>query len=357
MQLSRKAVALLAIVPLLAALSACDKVEKEDNAPLASPRACVKAITPASSAQVPEVKPAENAPVPDVTEGTEFGQEPTISAGQGEPSNDFIRNVLIKGSGSEVSPGADVVVNYKGQKWNGEVFDSSWKRGKTATFNLRNVIQGWRWGLAGAHVGDRVELVVPPKLGYDELTAEEQAQKAAGQEIPGKNALAGETLVFVVDIVFSPPMLNESQLAAYTQVLSKSKPTDAKLPEGLRLYCKPGEEPQPAYVEGAKVPSKPEVVWTTAGQGRVIEAGDQVGYVIVYGSWGDAPQSTWTNGSSVTWATAEDVQAVGKTVGSRVVLVGPPNEHAKRGIVQIVDIVDAVSLSDKGAATAQSPAK
>ncbi|EEJ54025.1 FKBP-type peptidyl-prolyl cis-trans isomerase [Mobiluncus mulieris] len=353
MRVSKKFLAVLALIPLIAGVSACSKADKESNAPLAKPKACVKTITPASSGEVPEVKPAENAPVPEATAGKDFGQEPTIAPGSGAPSNDFIRSILIKGSGSEVSANADVVVNYVGQTWDGKVFDSSWKRGKTATFNLREVVQGWRWGLAGAHVGDRVELVIPPKLGYGELTPEEQAQKAAGKGIAGKPKLAGDTLVFVVDIVFSPPVLNEPQLAAYTQVLSKSKPTDAKLPDGLKIYCQPGEEPQPAYVEGAKIPSQPVTVWTMEGQGRTIEAGDQVGYVLVYGSWGDAPQSTWTNGSSVTWVKAEDAKAVGKKVGSRVVLVGPPNEAAKRGVVQIVDIVDAISLSEKG----NTPAK
>lgn len=350
---SKKFLVAIILFPLVAGLSACDKANKEENAPLAKPKACVKTITPVSSAEVPEVKPAENAPVPAITKGKDFGEEPTIAPGKDNPSNDFIRNILIKGTGSEVSSDADVVVNYVGQKWNGEVFDSSWKRGKSQTFNLREVVQGWRWGLAGAHVGDRVELVIPPKLGYGELTEDEQAQKASGAGIPGKPALAGDTLVFVVDIIFSPPVLNESQLAAYTQVLSKSKPTDAKLPEGLKIYCKPGEEPQPAYIEGSKIPSKPVTVWTLEGKGRTIEAGDQVGYVLVSGSWGDAPQSTWTNGNSVLWMSAEDANMVGKKVGSRVVLVGPPNESAKRGVVQIVDIVDAISLSDKDASSSQ----
>ncbi|MCI6585321.1 MAG: FKBP-type peptidyl-prolyl cis-trans isomerase [Mobiluncus sp.] len=344
---------ILAVFGLTVALSACTNEGKSENAPLANPKACVKTITPAASAEVPEVKPAENAPVPAVTAGTKFGEEPAIAPGEGNAPNDFIRNILISGTGTEVSSGADVVVNYKGQKWNGEVFDSSWGRGSTASFNLHNVVDGWRWGLAGTHVGDRVELVIPPKLGYRELTPDEQALKAAGQQVPGKHELAGETLVFVVDVVFSPPVLAETQLAAYTQVLSKSMPTGAKLPDGLKIYCQPGEEPQPAYVENSKVPSQPRTVWTMEGQGRTIEAGDQIGYVIVYGSWGDAPKSTWTNGSSVSWAQAEDVQAVGKKVGSRAVLVGPPNESAPRGVVQIVDIVDAMSLSDKGAVPAQ----
>lgn len=244
MRKSLRIVSLLTVLPLSLALSACANTAKESNAPLAKPKPCVKAITAAPSAGVPEVQPAENAPVPPLTAGTNFGEEPAITAGQGAAPKDFIRNVLIKGTGTEVSSGADVVVNYKGQKWNGEVFDSSWSRGELASFSLTQVVDGWKWGLAGAHVGDRVELVIPPKLGYGELTSEEKAQKDAGQDI-GKHKLAGETLVFVVDIVFSPPVLGETQLAAYTQTLAQSQPTEAKLPDGLKIYCNPGRNPSP----------------------------------------------------------------------------------------------------------------
>lgn len=338
--------ALIFSAALLAAatLAACDPGGGQQNAPVASPKPCLKTITPATSAEVPEVKPVENGPVPPLSSGTAFGQEPNIAAGQGNPPQDFIRKTLIQGDGSEVSSDADVVVNYKGQKWNGEVFDSSWKHGQPASFNLKHVVDGWHWGLAGAHVGDRIELVIPPKLGYGELTAEQQAQKAAGNGPADKNELAGETLVFVVDIIFSPPVVDEKQLEVYTQLLSKSRPTSEKLPEGLKIFCNPGEEPQPAYVAESKVPEQPSSTWILKGQGKEIKAGDQIGYVVVYGSWGDKPDSTWSNGAGVTWADAVEAQAVGKTVGSRLVMVGPPTEKAKRGVIQIVDIVDAVAV-------------
>lgn len=343
----------LAIVPVLAlaasSLVACSQAPKEDNAPLAQPKSCVKTITPPTSAEPAAVKPVENGPVPAVTPADGFGTEPQIAAGTGPAPKDFIRTVLHEGTGTVVPANADVIVHYKGQKWNGEVFDNSWAKGKPATFTLGgNLIEGWTWGLAGRNVGDRVELVIPPKLAYKELDEREQAMKEAGQEVPGKHPLAGETLVFVIDILFAPPVMEETQLTAYTQILAQSKPTGAKLPEGLKIYCNPGTEPQPAYVEGSKVPGKASSTWTLAGQGQPIQAGDQVGYVVVSGSWGDKPTSTWTNGQSVLWADAETMQAVGKNVGSRLVSVGPPNEAAPRGLVQIVDIVDAIALPTLG---------
>ena len=69
---------------------------------------------------------------------------------------------------------------------------------------------------------------------------------------------------------------------------------------------------------------------------------------MVSGSWGDKPVSTWINGQGVLWADAETMKAVGKTVGSRLVMVGPPNKSAPRGVVQIVDIVDAIALPTLG---------
>ncbi|WP_299294244.1 FKBP-type peptidyl-prolyl cis-trans isomerase [uncultured Mobiluncus sp.] len=347
MQHLQKRLAVLSLFALAAAgLTACQETPREDNAPLANPKNCVKTITPATSAEPAAVKPVENGPVPAVNPPDGFGTEPNIAAGTGPAPKDFIRTVLHEGTGTVVSANADVIVHYKGQTWNGEVFDNSWQKGEPAHFSLgSNIIEGWTWGLAGRNVGDRIELVIPPRLAYKELTEREQAAKDAGQPLPGKvHPLAGETLVFVIDILFAPPVAEETQLAAYTQLLAQSQPTGAKLPDGLRIYCSPGSEPQPAYVEGSKVPGKPFNVWTLEGQGQPIQAGDQVGYVVVSGSWGDKPTSTWINGQGVLWADAETMKAVGKNVGSRLVMVGPPNKSAPRGVVQIVDIVDAIAL-------------
>lgn len=357
----RKALEALGVAFLAASLTgslaACQKVQSSQNAPVASPRPCVKAITPAASAGPKEVQPVENGPVPPLTAGGKFGEEPNTGPGVGPASKDFIRSILVHGTGTEVSASADVIVNYKGQTWDGNVFDNTWSTGKTASFSLTRTIDGWTWGLAGAHVGDRVELVIPPKLGYGELDEAEKAQKAAGKIPENRHKLAGETLVYVIDIVFSPPVEQETQLAAYTQLLSKSRPIQAKLPTGLKIYCNPGEEPQPAFIEGTKVPSAQSKAWTMEGQGRPIRVGDQIGYMVVSGAWGDAPKSNWTNGQGVYWGDAQDFQVIGKTVGSRLVTITPPNKNAKRGLVEIIDIVDAINVSESGseAATVATP--
>lgn len=97
---------------------------------------------------------------------------------------------LIEKGDSEVSPNPSqiVTVHYEGKLINGEVFDSSFKRGTPAKFGLNQVIPGWTEGLQLMHVGDTMELVIPPNLAYG-------AQGINGV-IPGNS-----TLVFKVQLI------------------------------------------------------------------------------------------------------------------------------------------------------------
>ena len=70
----------------------------------------------------------------------------------------------------------------------GQVVESSWDRGQTATFPLSGAIAGWQQGIPGMKEGGRRLLVIPPDLGYG-------AQGSGGAIGPN------ETLVFVVDLV------------------------------------------------------------------------------------------------------------------------------------------------------------
>jgi FKBP-type peptidyl-prolyl cis-trans isomerase FkpA len=73
---------------------------------------------------------------------------------------------LTEGSGP--SPGAtDVVrVHYHGTFPDGQVFDSSVKRGEPASFPLNRVIPCWTQGLQQMKVGGKAKLVCPPDLAY-----------------------------------------------------------------------------------------------------------------------------------------------------------------------------------------------
>jgi len=113
---------------------------------------------------------------------------PSIVLPGGEPPAELQLAVLKKGEGPEVGVAADVIVHYYGVQWSdGERFDDSWSTGSPYPMNTSGVVAGFTAAIEGQTVGSQVLVVIPPALAYGE----------AGGEHP----LAGETLVFVVDIL------------------------------------------------------------------------------------------------------------------------------------------------------------
>ncbi|MGW1378684.1 FKBP-type peptidyl-prolyl cis-trans isomerase [Streptomyces sp. NPDC002446] len=126
--------------------------------------------------------------MPEVKAEGEKAATITIPKGEKAPKG-LEEQVLIKGKGREVKAGDGLIAQYTGVKWeDGKMFDSSWKHGGATAFQIGTgqVVQGWDKALVGKHVGDRVEIVIPPKLGYGGNPQHE---------------LAKHTLVFSVDIV------------------------------------------------------------------------------------------------------------------------------------------------------------
>ena len=74
--------------------------------------------------------------------------------------------VIKAGSGKSPSIKDTVVVNYEGSLMDGQVFDSSYKRGKPASFPLKAMIQGWQVALTKMKPGATWELYIPPNLAY-----------------------------------------------------------------------------------------------------------------------------------------------------------------------------------------------
>ncbi|MEU8786805.1 FKBP-type peptidyl-prolyl cis-trans isomerase [Streptomyces sp. NPDC048637] len=118
------------------------------------------------------------------------GKAAKIEVPKGEKAPKGLKEqVLIEGKGPEVKAGDGLIAQYTGVKWeDGKKFDSSWDHGGATAFQIGTgqVVQGWDKALVGKHVGDRVEIVIPPKLGYGASPQHE---------------LAKNTLVFSVDIV------------------------------------------------------------------------------------------------------------------------------------------------------------
>ncbi|MFF4406975.1 FKBP-type peptidyl-prolyl cis-trans isomerase [Streptomyces sp. NPDC001262] len=139
-----------------------------------------------SEAKGEQAKPEEG--MPEVKPNSQKAADISIPKDT-KPPTDLKQQVLIKGNGPEIKAGDGLIAQYTGVKWeDGQKFDSSWDHSGATAFQIGtgSVVQGWDQGLVGKHVGDRVELVIPPKLGY-----EGQAQ----------SGLDKNTLVFVVDIV------------------------------------------------------------------------------------------------------------------------------------------------------------
>jgi FKBP-type peptidyl-prolyl cis-trans isomerase len=96
--------------------------------------------------------------------------------------------ILKAGDGQKPTINDKVACNYRGTLLNGSEFDSSYKRGKPATFAVARVIPGWREVLQLMPAGSRWQIFVPAHLGY--------GQRGAGKLI-GPNA----TLIFELELL------------------------------------------------------------------------------------------------------------------------------------------------------------
>ena len=81
-----------------------------------------------------------------------------------------------------------VLVHYRGRLINGTEFDSSYKRGKPATFQVNKVIKGWTEALQLMKQGDHWQLFIPSEQAY--------GTKGAGTIIPPNS-----TLIFDIEFI------------------------------------------------------------------------------------------------------------------------------------------------------------
>ena len=79
--------------------------------------------------------------------------------------------VVRKGTGATPKATDTVVTNYEGTLIDGRVFDSSYKRGKPATFPVNGVIKGWTEALQLMKTGAKWKLYIPSELAYGARSA------------------------------------------------------------------------------------------------------------------------------------------------------------------------------------------
>jgi FKBP-type peptidyl-prolyl cis-trans isomerase FklB len=97
--------------------------------------------------------------------------------------------ILTAGIGPKPTASDQVNCNYRGTLIDGTEFDSSYKRGKPATFGVGQVIKGWTEALQLMPIGSKWQLFIPSSLAYGERG--------------GPNGAIGpnEALIFEVELV------------------------------------------------------------------------------------------------------------------------------------------------------------
>ncbi len=76
--------------------------------------------------------------------------------------------VISTGKGKQPKATDSITAHYKGTLINGTVFDSSYARGEPATFNVGQVINGWKEILPLMKEGDKWQVFIPSNLAYGE---------------------------------------------------------------------------------------------------------------------------------------------------------------------------------------------
>lgn len=235
-----------------------------------------------------------------------LGQAPSITFKAPFAIDATRSKVLVAGTGPALTESSQVDIQYHGVNgYTQQVFDSSWSRGQSAQFGLSGVIAGFKTGLLGKHVGDRVLIGIPGKDGYD-------AQGGSGPGI-----LVGDTLLFVVDILDTD----------YQTPYGSAVPPKAGLPT-VTVDAK--NVPSVAINAASAAPTAQVTQQLVAGSGtRKITADDAIAVHYRMYSWKtgkllvdkyDAPDSGQLSDTIKCWKDG----LVNQKLGSRVLLVCPP---------------------------------
>lgn len=120
------------------------------NTPLALLSLSLLALAGATAIAATPAAPAASAPA---------------AAAETLPSGVVVKHTQV-GKGASPAAADTVQVHYRGTLTDGTEFDSSYKRGKPASFQLSGVIPCWTEGLQKMKVGGKATLTCPPATAY-----------------------------------------------------------------------------------------------------------------------------------------------------------------------------------------------
>ena len=307
-----------------------------------SPAATLGPEVPAAT-DVAAAVPADQ--MPTATGG--FGTKPTLTFPKTPAPSSLQRQILVQGTGATAAKGDFLVTNYLGQIWGGKVFDNSYDKKTTATFEIGagKVVPGWDTALVGMKAGSRVLLSLPPADGYGS-TGNSQA------------GISGtDTIVFVIDIVSTIPSGATGQTNATLQKL----PADVPQVSGAL-----GQEPKITIGKSLKEPTKNAVYVVAKGTGAAVKAGTVLAQLVVTDWAQSQTQSTWKTPASSASSAASSAAAanaaskglqsitvsadsaisglIGLPFGSRVLVMIAPSTDQSSGqaspsAVAVIDLV------------------
>ena len=283
----------------------------------------------------------------------EFGTTPTMTFPTNDPVPSLQRVVLSEGTGPVTQKGDWLVVNYIGQIWGGEVFDNSFDKGQTFSFQASDqgqVVPGWKVGMIGVPVGSRVMLSLPPADGYG----------------PTGNPSAGisgtDTLVFIVDIVQAIPVTAGGQPDA-----APAAPLPANGPQvGGAL----GAAATVTIPAGSPEPTTPTVTVLATGTGAPIALGQVLAQFTAVNWTGEPVFSTWPGADPAQGGTGPQelpvatggpfAGLVGVPIGSRVLVQVPAQSDEQSGqsapsIAAAVDLLFQTAVTPATTASSAAP--
>lgn len=253
---------------------------------------------------------SSSSPLDGVNVTGKAGEAPKVKIGkQPFKTKQTESDVLSEGDGEKVAAEGNVLVNYVGVNGrNGKEFDSSWANNQPVPFNLGGVVAGFKKGLSGKKVGDRVLIAMPSKDGYGK-----QGQPDAG--IKG-----GDSLIFVVDL-----------LATYG---TQAEGEEVEAPKDAPTVKLANGQPESVKIPKSDPPKQLEAQPLIKGDGAEVTEKSMMVMHVLATNWrtGKTVDSTWAQ-QSPTLLPVDQSQikgltegVIGQTVGSRVQITVPPDK-------------------------------